>query len=276
MDSLWLEYAWTLLILIGLEGLLSADNALVMAVMVKHLPKEQRKKALFYGILGAFIFRFGALFAISYLVNVWQIQAIGAAYLIYIAAKHIYKQYRDKKGKNQEANAEQKVGKKSFWKTVVQVELADIAFAVDSILAAVALAIALPSTSIPEIGGMDGGQFLVIFTGGLIGLLLIRTAATYISKVLKKRPGLETAAYLIVAWVGVKLAVHTLAHPNIGVISESFTHSIVWKLSFYGVLVGIAVSGWIISGRKKSEESEDENDDNEAEDLNSAKKVENA
>src|SRR5689334_25351224 len=44
--------------LVILEGLLSADNALVLAVMVKHLPPEKRKKALFYGLLGAYIFRF--------------------------------------------------------------------------------------------------------------------------------------------------------------------------------------------------------------------------
>lgn len=43
MESIWLEYAWTLLILIGLEGLLSADNALVLAVIAKHLPNDQKK-----------------------------------------------------------------------------------------------------------------------------------------------------------------------------------------------------------------------------------------
>lgn len=58
MESLWLEYAWALLILIGLEGLLSADNALVLAVMAKHLPEEQKKKAINYGIIMAFVFRF--------------------------------------------------------------------------------------------------------------------------------------------------------------------------------------------------------------------------
>ncbi|MCF6136760.1 TerC family protein [Pseudalkalibacillus berkeleyi] len=249
MESLWLEYAWTLLILIGLEGLLSADNALVMAVMVKHLPPEQRKKALFYGILGAFIFRFAALFAISYLVNVWQVQAIGAAYLIYIGVKHIYKQKRIKSGHDEE-KTEVKVSNKSFWKTVIQVELADIAFAVDSILAAVALALALPKTPLPSIGGMDGGKFAVIFLGGLIGLMLIRTAATYISKILKQRPGLETAAYLIVTWVGVKLIVHTIAHPNVGIIPEDFTHSLIWKATFYGILVALAVGGWFLSGQR--------------------------
>ena len=81
MDAaLLLEYGWVLLVLIGLEGLLAADNAVVLAVMVKHLPPKERKKALFYGLLGAFVFRIGSLFIISYLVNVWQFQAIGAAY----------------------------------------------------------------------------------------------------------------------------------------------------------------------------------------------------
>ena len=53
--QLVLEYLWVLIILIGLEGLLAADNALVLAIMVKHLPEKQRKKALFYGLVGAFV-----------------------------------------------------------------------------------------------------------------------------------------------------------------------------------------------------------------------------
>ena len=52
--SLILPYLWVLLVLVFLEGLLAADNAIVMAVMVKHLPPKQRKST-FYGLLGAFI-----------------------------------------------------------------------------------------------------------------------------------------------------------------------------------------------------------------------------
>jgi len=62
---------WALLILIGLEGLLSADNALVLAVIAKHLPDDRKNKAINYGILMAFVFRFAALFAISFIANVW-------------------------------------------------------------------------------------------------------------------------------------------------------------------------------------------------------------
>ena len=64
----------------------------------------------------------------------------------------------------------------NFWWTVFKVEVADIAFAVDSILAAVALAMTLPKTGLGTIGSLDTGQFVVIFVGGLIGLIIMRFA----------------------------------------------------------------------------------------------------
>lgn len=87
------EYGWVLLVLIGLEGILAADNALVLAIMVKHLPEEERKKALFYGLFGAFVLRLGSLFIISFLVDVWQMQAIGAAYLLFISLNHLFRKF---------------------------------------------------------------------------------------------------------------------------------------------------------------------------------------
>lgn len=81
------------LVLIGLEGILAADNALVLAIMVKHLPEEERKKALFYGLFGAFVLRLGSLFIISFLVDVWQMQAIGAAYLLFISLNHLFRKF---------------------------------------------------------------------------------------------------------------------------------------------------------------------------------------
>ncbi|WP_445979226.1 TerC family protein [Bacillus atrophaeus] len=262
MDAaLLLEYGWVLLVLIGLEGILAADNALVMAVMVKHLPEKQRKKALFYGLAGAFVLRFGSLFAISFLVNVWQVQAIGAVYLLYIAISHLLKRFVFKKEDSK------KIPKQSgFWATVLKVELADIAFAVDSILAAVALAVTLPATSLPQIGGLDGGQFIIILAGGIIGLIIMRFAASMFVKLLKERPSLETAAFAIVGWVGVKLALYTLAHEDIGVVSEHFIHSGTWKLIFWLVLAAIAVCGWFMSGGKKqSEESLEEQENGKRE-----------
>ncbi|WP_240375837.1 TerC family protein [Bacillus piscicola] len=248
---LLLEYGWVLLVLILLEGILAADNALVLAIMVKTLPAQKRKKALFYGLAGAFVFRFAALFIISFLVDVWQVQAIGALYLLFMSANHLVRKIWLKKGETPEEKVQKKKAKSaSFWGTVLKVEIADIAFAVDSILAAVALAVTLPKSPLPNIGGMDGGQFIVILTGGLIGVVLMRFAATAFVKLLNGRPGLEAAAFLIVGWVGIKLAVYTLAHPALGILPEEFPESPVWKLTFYIVLVLIALGGWFLSKKK--------------------------
>ncbi|GIP02697.1 MULTISPECIES: TerC family protein [Paenibacillus] len=256
--ELLLEYGWVLLVLIALEGLLAADNALVLAIMVKHLPENQRKKALFYGLLGAFVFRIGSLFLISFLVDVWQVQAIGALYLLYISINHTLKHFIKGKKPTEDAKPKPDKPKKQsgFWMTVFKVEVADIAFAVDSILAAVALAVALPPSGLANIGGLDGGQFIVIFLGGFIGLIIMRFAASYFVKLLQQRPGLEVAAFLIVGWVGVKLAVITLAHPDVALIDHHFPESSIWKASFYIVLVLIAVIGWFGSSKEKVQDED--------------------
>ncbi|MEX3744153.1 MULTISPECIES: TerC family protein [Lysinibacillus] len=243
MEAILLEYAWVLIVLIVLEGLLAADNAVVMAVMVKHLPKEQQQKALLYGLIGAFIFRFAALFLITTLVNFWQIQALGAAYLLFMSGKHIY----DSRKAAQNTEETQEPKKQSgFWMTVLKVELADIAFAVDSILAAVAIAVTLPHIGDFDIGGINVGQFSVMFLGGIIGVIMMRFAARWFVQVLDKFPSLETAAFLIVGWVGVKLAVLALAHEKLAIIPHDFPHSTTWKLIFWTVLIGIALGGYLV------------------------------
>ncbi|WP_312470034.1 TerC family protein [Neobacillus sp.] len=249
--TLLLEYGWVLIILVALEGLLAADNALVLAIMVKHLPEQERKKALFYGLAGAFVFRFASLFVISFLVDVWQVQAVGALYLLFMAGNHVFRKVI--KGKEEEKEEKEVRKHSGFWSTVLKVEVADIAFAVDSILAAVAMAVVLPDTPLPNIGGLDGGKFLVIFAGGIIGLIIMRFAANQFVKLLERRPGLEIAAFTIVGWVGVKLAVYTLSHPALSILNEEFAHSTEWKVSFYVVLVGIAAAGWFFSKDKANE-----------------------
>jgi len=256
LESLWLEYAWALLILIGLEGLLSADNALVLAVIAKHLPDDQKKKAINYGIIMAFVFRFAALFAISFIANVWQVQAIGAAYLLYLGLKHIIQAKFGKKNEAHQQELKKESAGMGFWPTVGKIALADLAFAIDSILAAVALALGLPDSPLGDFGGMDGGQFIVVVLGGIAGLILIKYAATWFVKLLSQRPALETTAYAIVAWVGVKLAVITLSHDDIGVLDHHFPHSTGWTTVFYIVLVAIALLGWFAPNKKPSSASQ--------------------
>src|SRR5262245_52023483 len=82
------EFAWYIGALVFLEGLLSADNALVLAVMVRHLPRDQQRRVLFYGIWGAIGFRVIALSLSSILLNLWYCKVIGGLYLLYLAGSH--------------------------------------------------------------------------------------------------------------------------------------------------------------------------------------------
>ena len=89
--------------------------------------------------------------------------------------------------------------------------------------------------------------------GGIIGLVIMRFAARQFVVLLEKFPSLETAAFLIVGWVGVKLVVMTLAHPELQILDTEFPHSTLWKTIFWIVLVAIAVGGYLsgVSERKK-------------------------
>ncbi|GIX06840.1 MAG: hypothetical protein KatS3mg115_1243 [Candidatus Poribacteria bacterium] len=121
----------TVITLIFLEGLLSADNALVLAILVQGLPKHQQKKGLLYGLVGAFVLRGLAILVAATLMRYWWIEAGGAAYLMYLAIHH----FAGKAGSHRLRAKKPR----SFWPTVVIVELTDLAFAIDSILAAVGL-----------------------------------------------------------------------------------------------------------------------------------------
>src|SRR4051794_30123887 len=78
----------TIALLVALEGLLSADNAMVLAVLVLGLPKAQQVKALRYGILGAFAFRSIATLLAVYLIKLAWVKLGGAGYLLYLTYHH--------------------------------------------------------------------------------------------------------------------------------------------------------------------------------------------
>lgn len=244
MDTqILIQYGIVLLSLILLEGLLSADNAIVLAIMVRHLPTEQRKQALMYGLVGALVFRIIAIFLITILAKYWQIQVIGGLYLLYMSISHIKEFYSKLNSEENEEEIAEPKKQSGFWMTVLKVELTDIAFAVDSILAAVAIAITLPHLTEASIGGINLGQFVVMVLGGLVGVIIMRYAANIFIKVLNDKPGLELAAFLIVAWVGVKLFVIAAANPALGYLPEEFPHSTLWTIIFWVVMFALLAFG---------------------------------
>ena len=243
-----IQYVIVLLSLILLEGLLSADNAIVLAVMVRHLPPKEQKHALMYGLAGALIFRIIAIFLITILAQYWEIQVLGGLYLLYMAGAHI-KEFFDKRKEDETEEIVEPKKQSGFWATVIKVELTDIAFAIDSILAAVAIAITLPHISETSIGGINLGQFTVMVIGGFVGVVIMRYAANIFIRVLETKPGLEIAAFLIVGWVGIKLFVIAAAHEKLALIPHDFPHSTLWTVIFWVVLLGLLVWGVLVSKR---------------------------
>lgn len=195
--------AWGLIgTLVIMEGLLSADNALVLAVMVKHLPGKQKKKALFYGLLGAYLFRFIAIGAGVFLIKITWVKYLGAAYLAWLAIKY----FIDKR-KQATENEEDKVEGLSkgsifirlfgnFWGTVAAVEVMDIAFSVDSVLAALAIS----------------DQVWVLILGGMLGVLMMRGVAGVFLKLIERVPELETTAYVIILFIAIKMGSSEFFH----------------------------------------------------------------
>jgi YkoY family integral membrane protein len=169
-----------------LEIVLSIDNAAVLAAMVKELPKEQQKKALTYGIAGAYLFRGLALLFASVLIKLVWLKVAGGLYLMYLAYNAL--------STNVEQGGESKMTIKipflsALWSTIVAIEMMDLVFSIDNVFAAVAFT--------PNLWLICGGVF--------IGILAMRFATTKFVKVLEKNPILERVAYWVIGALGLKL-----------------------------------------------------------------------
>lgn len=200
-----------------LEGILSIDNALVLALMARHLPKEQQRKALTYGLAGSVVFRLASLTIVSHLMRWTWVKFVGGGYLLIVGGSHLIKRA------NGDDLSKAPSKKRGFWATVALIELMDIAFAVDSILAAVALT----------------NKFWIVFTGGMMGVLLMRFAASGFLALLHRFPNFETTAYLLVTVIGAKLVVDGFHFPGVDFHSASSpAFWIFWGMMLLSLLFG--------------------------------------
>jgi YkoY family integral membrane protein len=174
----------------------------VLATMVMDLPEKQRDRALKYGIIGAYVFRGLAMIFAAFLIQIWWLKPLGGLYLLYLV-------YDYWKGKQTETTEDDIIDKKSnwlyrmtvgslgnFWATVALVELMDMAFSIDNVFAAVAFT--------PNI-------ILVCF-GVFIGILAMRFIAQWFVKLMGKYSFLETAAFIVIAILGIKLSLSLYEH----------------------------------------------------------------
>ena len=200
-----IEHPLSALLIVGnliiIESLLSVDNAAVLATMVMDLPKRKRKRALKYGIIGAYIFRGIALLLASFLVKFWYLKPLGGLYLVYL----VWDWWQDKM-KEEEATTIKKEDKwlykkitgtiGNFWSTIILVELMDVAFSIDNVFAAVAFS----------------NNILLIWLGVFIGILAMRFVAQIFVSLMERYPFLETCAFVVIGILGIKLLLSIPVH----------------------------------------------------------------
>jgi YkoY family integral membrane protein len=232
----------TIGLLIILEGLLSADNALVLAVMILGLRRQDQKKALRYGLVGAFAFRITATLLATYLIKVGWVKLLGGLYLMYLCYKHFFSSGSAEE-RSRPKSAKPWLGLNALWGTVVKVELVNIAFSVDSILVAVAMS----------------GKTWVVLVGGLLGIVAMRLVIGQLLSIVRRYPTLVDAAFIIIAWVGIKLFMEYL-HAAGQIDFE------VNKWLSFGLIAVIFTVAYLVA-RRKGPVEDDEATADEAEEL---------
>jgi len=188
--------------LVVIESLLSVDNAAVLATMVIDLPREQRSRALRYGIIGAYVMRGICLFLAAWLVKIWWLKPLGGLYLIYLAFDYF-------RGKSKADEQEESVNKEKNWlykssvgligtfgATVALVEIMDLAFSIDNVFAVVAFT----------------NHVYLIYLGVFIGILAMRFVAQGFVKLIERFPVLENVAFIVIGMLGLKLFASLYAH----------------------------------------------------------------
>jgi YkoY family integral membrane protein len=213
----------TIGLLVVLEGLLSADNALVMAIMVLGLPAEAHQKALRYGLIGGFAFRVLATLLAAYLISVAWIKLLGGLYLAYLTWSHFHGSGGDR---HEPPKARPGFGLSAFWATVVRVELVNLAFSIDSILVAVAMS----------------RKLAVVLAGGILGIIAMRLVVGQLLQLIRRYPALVDGAFVIIGWVALKLVAEYLHE----------IHVIPWEIPrslSLGLIVVIFVASFLYARR---------------------------
>ena len=191
VDS-WSEILTLLPILIILELLLSADNAIALASLTKSLENSVlRSKALNIGITISLLFRIFLILLSKILLRFIVIRIFAGLYLIYLFISNVF---INDKLETQNTLSEKNNNNFKFLKVVALLSLTDLAFSIDSITTAVAIS----------------DQYILIIFGAIIGVLALRFTSGIFLRLLEKFLRLETAGYIAILIVGIKLLLNTL------------------------------------------------------------------
>ncbi len=171
-----------LLVLIVLEAVLSADNAIALAAIARSVkdPQSQRQ-ALNFGLVGAYILRVALIFAATWVIKYWQFELLGALYLLWLVFNYF--------SSSEQEDKHHSLGLKSVWQVIPTIAITDLAFSLDSVTSAIAIT----------------EDTWLIIAGGTIGIVILRFLAGLFIKWLQEYTYLEDAGFITVGFVGLRL-----------------------------------------------------------------------
>ena len=186
----WVELAPLLPVIVSLELVLSADNAVALASITKNLNNiDLQRKALNIGIFIALLLRILVILTAQFFLNFWPVKLIGGIYLISLSISKFLSLNSNGSDKNLKENSEK--SNISLFKVILLLSVTDLAFSIDSITAAVAIS----------------DQFLLVITGAIIGVIALRFTSGLFIKWLEIYINLEKAGYIAVGLIGLKLII---------------------------------------------------------------------
>ena len=161
--------------IVFIDLVLAGDNAIIIGMVASKFPLDQRKKIIFWGIGAAIILRIIFTLLTAYLLQITGLRLIGGILLLYIC----YKLYVDVIKDSSKDNEDIKVDNSSFFKAITTVILADITMSLDNVLG---------------VAGAARDHYSLLVFGLVLSIILMATAATLISKWIKK--------YRWIGWIG--------------------------------------------------------------------------
>ncbi|NBD18499.1 MAG: DUF475 domain-containing protein [Cyanobacteria bacterium] len=188
--NIGIETAILLIVLVALEAVLSADNAIALAAIAQGLQGHKlQRRALNFGLVAAYILRMTLIFTATWVIQFWQFELLGAGYLLWLVFSYFTS--------DEEDNSHHHHGPRfnSFWQAIPMIALTDLAFSLDSVTTAIAIS----------------EKTWLIILGGTIGVLTLRFLAGLFIRWLDEYVHLEDAGYITVGFVGLRLLLRVIA-----------------------------------------------------------------
>jgi YkoY family integral membrane protein len=183
-----IEAPIVLLILVFLEAVLSADNAIALAAIAQGLEdKKLERQALNIGLVFAYVLRITLLLTATWVQKFWQFELLGAAYLLWLVFQHFTSQ-------EEEDNHHHGPKYSSLWQIIPIIAFTDLAFSLDSVTTAIAVS----------------QETWLVLTGTTIGIVTLRFMAGLFIRWLDEYENLADAGYITVAFVGLRLLIKVI------------------------------------------------------------------